>query len=177
LRCGRCCSSGPNVGLTAFDVCRIACFLDLDWRELKGKYMIAVIADMIAIPTLRDKGGGRCVFLEFAGEHSSCSIYPVRPMRCRLYPFIPSSPSKRGLIYMDRCCPGLNAGINTEPPWSLLEDCYFEAKFHYSRLHNLIFQEGYEPLDALEKIIEEIEKLMAIRERFNIPPLYPNGKY
>jgi len=56
LRCGRCCSSGPNVGLTAFDICRIARFLDLDWRELKGKYVIAVIADMIAIPTLRDKG-------------------------------------------------------------------------------------------------------------------------
>ena len=176
LRRGRCCSSGPNVGLTAFDICRIARFPDLDWRELKGKYVIAVIADMIAIPTLRDKGGGRCVFLEFTGGQPSCSVYPVRPMRCRLYPFLPSSPSRKGVIYVDGCCSGLNTDITTVPPWSLLKDYYFEVKFHYSRLHSLIFQEGFEPLDALEKVIEEADRLMTNRKRLDISLLCLNGR-
>lgn len=155
LRCGQCCSNGPNVGLTAFDISRIAQFLNMEWRELKGKYIVAVIADMTAIPTLRGKADGTCIFLEYRDEKPFCSIYPARPMRCRLYPFIPYSPSNNETVYLDVCCPGLNAETETEPPWDCLKEYNVEVKLHYARLYSLIFQEGYEPLEALEKTIEE----------------------
>ncbi len=155
LRCGRCCSSGPNVGLTAYDIRRIANFLNVDWRTLKGKYVVAVVADMVAIPTLRGNLHGECVFLERVDGKTSCSIYPARPMRCRLYPFMPYSPSNNETIYLDTCCPGINVETETEPPWECIKEYYVEVKLHYARLYQLVFQEGCEPLEALEKTIED----------------------
>jgi hypothetical protein len=35
-----------------------------------------------------------------------------------------------------------------------------EAKQHYSKLYKLIFREGYEPLEALEKFIEDVDELV-----------------
>lgn len=160
LRCGKCCGNGPNVGLTAFDIHRIARFLNVNWQELKGKYVVAVIADMVAVPTLRGKTDGTCIFLEHEDGKPSCRIYPARPMRCRLYPFMPHSPSSNETVYLDTCCPGLNAETetDTEPPWDCLREYYVEVKLHYARLYSLTFQGGYEPIEALEKIIEEYGK-------------------
>ncbi|MBS7608389.1 MAG: YkgJ family cysteine cluster protein [Candidatus Bathyarchaeia archaeon] len=155
LRCGQCCTRGPNVGLTAYDVHRIARYLGVDWRELKGKYVVAVIADMVAVPTLRGTIDGKCVFLEYLDGTPSCRIYPARPMRCRLYPFMPYSPGNTETIYLDTCCPGLNTEKEAEPPWKCLKEYYVEAKRHYAKLYHLVFQEGCEPLEALEKTIED----------------------
>lgn len=156
IRSGRCCSSGPNVALTAYDVCRIARYLNVDWRELRGKYIVAIIADMFAVPVLRGVGNGKCAFLEYRNGLPTCTIYPARPMRCKLYPFLPASPSKRGIVYVDRYCPGVGKGILIEPPWSDLERFYNEVSLHYSRMYELVFREGYEALEALEKLIEEV---------------------
>jgi Fe-S-cluster containining protein len=158
LRCGKCCGSGPNVGLTAFDILRIARFLNVDWRELKGRYIVAVIADMVAIPSLRGKINGECIFLEHVNGKPSCSIYPARPMRCRLYPFMPYSPSDIKTIYLDTCCSGINAEKEVDPPWDCLREYCLEIKLHYDRLYSLTFQEGCDPLEALEKTIEEYAK-------------------
>ena len=156
VRSGRCCSTGPNVALTAYDVCRIARYLGVPWRELRGKYILAIIADMIAIPVLRGLGDGQCAFLETRDGVPTCSIYPVRPMRCRLYPFQPASPSKKDIIYIDTYCPGVGHGNLVEPPWSVLEEYYKEVTNHYKRMYQLVFKEGYEALEALEKLIDEV---------------------
>jgi Fe-S-cluster containining protein len=155
LRCGKCCSSGPNVGLTAFDVLRIARFLNMDWRELRGRYIVAVVADVVAIPTLRGKVNNECVFLKHENGKPLCSIYPARPIRCRLYPFIPYGPSNNEVIYLDTCCPGINTEKETDPPWDYLREYCLETKLHYTKLYSLVFEEGYDPLEALEKTIEE----------------------
>ncbi len=155
VRSGRCCSSGPNVALTAFDVCRIARYLGVNWRELRGRYILAIVADMYAIPVLRGVGDGVCAFLEYVNNIPTCKIYPVRPMRCKLYPFLPASPSKRDIVYVDSYCPGVGQGPLIEPPWNELDQYYRELKIHYDRLHKLVFDEGYEPLEALEKLIDE----------------------
>ncbi|MEM2319165.1 MAG: YkgJ family cysteine cluster protein [Candidatus Bathyarchaeia archaeon] len=156
LICGRCCSSGPNVGLTAFDILRIASYLGVGWRELRGKYVVAVIADFTAIPVLKDRGGGVCVFLEILDGKPRCRIYPARPMRCRLYPFIPYSPGDKGTLYLDECCPGTKTNRVVEPPWDVLQNFLSEVGIHYSRVYSLTFGEGLEPLEALERTIEEI---------------------
>ncbi len=156
VRGGRCCNGGPNVALTAYDVCRIARYFSVNWRELRGKYIIAIIADMIAIPALRGTGNGRCAFLEYRDGVPTCSIYPVRPLRCRLYPFLPVSPNKRDFIYVDRYCPGVGKGPLVEPPWNDLDQYYEEVTRHYKRMFDLVFNEGYEPLEALERLIDEV---------------------
>ncbi|MDI9619382.1 MAG: YkgJ family cysteine cluster protein [Candidatus Nezhaarchaeota archaeon] len=160
-RCGSCCH-GPNVSLTAFDVCRVAEFLGLHWGELKGRYVAAVIADMVAIPVLASRGG-LCAFLEF-NDKPYCRVYPARPMRCRLYPFIPYSPGRQDLINLDYCCRGVGFGEVIEPPWELLSSYYQEVKYHYSKLNSLIFEGGYEPLKALEILIDEVYEERRTRE-------------
>ncbi|MEM0232850.1 MAG: YkgJ family cysteine cluster protein [Candidatus Nezhaarchaeales archaeon] len=152
IRCGRCCH-GPNVSLTAFDVCRIARFMGLHWRDLRGRYVKAIIADMIAIPVLQSVNG-ICVFLE-VNERPTCTVYPARPMKCRLYPFLPCSPSQVDVIYLDECCKGIGTGELAEPPWNLLEQYCSELRIHYIRLYQLVFEKGYEPLQALERLIDD----------------------
>ncbi|MEM0217334.1 MAG: YkgJ family cysteine cluster protein [Candidatus Nezhaarchaeales archaeon] len=153
LRCGRCCH-GPNVSLTAFDICRIAKFMGLHWRDLRGRYVKAIIADMIAMPVLQSVNN-ICVFLE-VDEKPTCTIYPARPMKCRLYPFLPRSPSQVDVVYLDECCKGIGTGELAEPPWNLLGQYCAELKFHYTRLYQLVFEEGCEPLQALERLIDDV---------------------
>lgn len=153
LRCGRCCH-GPNVCLTVFDICRMAKFMTLHWRDLRGRYVKAIVADMIAIPVLQSINGV-CVFLEI-DEKPACTIYPARPMKCRLYPFLPQSPSRADIICLDGCCKGAGIGELAEPPWNLLNQYCSELRFHYARLCQLVFEEGYEPLQALEKLMDEV---------------------
>lgn len=153
LRCGRCCH-GPNVSLTAFDVCRMAKFVGLHWRDLRGKYVKAIVADMIAVPALQSMNNV-CVFLRI-DEKPTCTIYPARPMKCKLYPFLPCSPSHSNVICLDECCKGVGVGELIDPPWSLLKQYCSELKIHYTRLYQLVFKEGYEPVKALERLIDEV---------------------
>jgi len=155
-RCGLCCVNGPNVGLTAFDIRRIARFMNVNWKELRGKYIVAVIADMVAVPILTGKEGGKCVFLETMDGKPSCSIYPARPRRCQLYPFMPYSPGSKNVMYLNNRCPGLDAKTEAEPPWDIMRKYYTEIQQHYARLYRLAFHEGYTPLEALERTIQEI---------------------
>lgn len=155
IRSGTCCRSGPNVALTAFDICRIARFLNTEWRSLRGRFIYVVIADQIPIPVLRGISD-RCVFLKTENSVPSCSIYPARPMRCRLFPFIPVSPSIRDKMYVSRICPGVGVGEESEPPWGDLEKFSDESTTHYKLLYEYIFNKGYEPLQALEAVIDEV---------------------
>jgi Fe-S-cluster containining protein len=51
---------------------------------------------------------GRCVFLDARGE---CSIYPVRPLQCRTYPFWPEIVRRqRDWQRESRRCEGINRG-------------------------------------------------------------------
>jgi Fe-S-cluster containining protein len=45
-----------------------------------------------------------CVFLTYIGNIPRCSIYPIRPVACRLYPLIPTG----NRLKVDPMCPGLN---------------------------------------------------------------------
>ena len=155
-RSGRCCSTGPNVALTAYDVCRIAKYMGVDWRELRGRYIIAIIADMLAIPVLRGMGDGVCAFLEYRNGIPTCRIYPARPLRCRLYPFQPISPGDPNRVSVDTYCPGVGKGEEVEPPWRLLEYYYREARRHYEAMYKLVFDEGLDPLTALEELIDRV---------------------
>lgn len=155
LRCANCCSSGPNVALTAFDICRISKRLNAPWRSLIGAYIYAVIADAIPVPLLRGIDD-RCVFLRKEGGIYACAIYDARPMRCRLFPFIPIAPGVNDRMEVSRICPGVNAGEPSNPPWDVLERYLEEWREHYNRLYHKIFVMGMEPIQALEAVIDEV---------------------
>lgn len=154
IRCGRCCSSGPNVALTALDVCKIAKYMNTSWRDLAGKYFYVVIADHIPVAVLRGVGD-KCVFLRMQHGLATCTIYPARPARCRLYPFIPVSPGEVSKLEISIRCPGIESGEFTEPPWSDLEEYSRQLREHYMKLFNMIFNKNLEPLKALEELLDD----------------------
>ena len=154
IRSGRCCSSGPNVALTVYDICKIAKYLNVNWRDLAGKYIYVVLADYIPVALLRGINN-KCIFLKMR-EKPTCMIYPARPARCRLYPFIPISPTESSELEVSVKCPGVGVGELNDPPWSDLDRYLSEVVDHYTRLHRLIFIDKYEPLRAFEALLDEV---------------------
>jgi Fe-S-cluster containining protein len=52
--------------------------------------------------------GGRCPFLE-DGRETSCRIHPVRPERCRSWPFWEELRDPERLAEAVRLCPGIDS--------------------------------------------------------------------
>jgi Fe-S-cluster containining protein len=66
---------------------------------------------------------GKCIFL----ENDHCTIYPMRPLICRFYPFeLKASISKKPTFLYTEECPGLNKG---RP----LNKGYFRKMFQLAR--------------------------------------------
>ena len=109
-QCGNCCSGDPGyVWATKEEVARISKFLGRDDGRLDKKHLRRVGLRY----SLTEKRDGDCIFLKRDGEKSSCSIYPVRPLQCRTWPFwnenlrSPDVWNATG----DRC-PGINHGTH-----------------------------------------------------------------
>ncbi|MET1100905.1 MAG: YkgJ family cysteine cluster protein [Pyrodictiaceae archaeon] len=160
LRCDKCCGTGPNVALTVFDIVRIARFLKIHWNEFLKNYTRVIIADMLPFVSLKGDEKGRCPFLSYKPNGETlCVIYPARPMRCRLYPIIVESVSPLRL-YLDPKCPGIGEGSEVVIPLNDLKKYIKERREHYRLLYELIFVEGLEPLEALERAIERVWRTM-----------------
>jgi len=155
IRCDICCGTGPNVSLTIFDVIRMASFVNIHWRQFLEIYVDVIIADVFPFMKLSGIGKGRCPFLRFdAKDKTYCIIYKARPMKCRLYPYIVMSPSSQTL-YVDEKCPGVGKGSKVKVNMEFLRRYQSELKDHYNRLHKLIVEDGYEPLEALYKALND----------------------
>ena len=154
VRCDICCGTGPNVSLTIFDVIRMASYVNIHWRQFLEIYIDVIIADVFPFMKLSGIGKGRCPFLRFDPEDKTyCVIYNARPMKCRLYPYIIMSPSSQ-TIYIDEKCPGVGEGSKVKVNLVFLKRYQTELKEHYDRLHKLILEEGYDPLEALYKALD-----------------------
>jgi len=153
VRCDRCCGTGPNVSLTCFDVVRMARFTDTEWRGFIKLYVNVIVADVFPFMSIRGVGG-RCPFLHEGGEGTLCVIYPARPLKCRLYPLVLAGVRPESL-YLDKYCPGVGVGPLVKPPERLIKHYSWELRSHYTRLSRLVLEEGLEPLEALEELLEE----------------------
>ena len=107
--CGNCCTGAPGyVWTSREEVRRIARFLgrDDEWlpkdqlRRVGFKY------------SLTERPNGDCVFLQSAGNgRRICSIYPVRPLQCRTWPFWTMNlKSPAAWAEAGETCPGMNNG-------------------------------------------------------------------
>lgn len=90
VRCGQCCS-GPDEGymwVTKEEITLIADFLKISLEELKKKYLrrFGLRTTIIEQTATKD-----CAFLQESDGQKRCTIYPVRPSQCRIWPFWPSN--------------------------------------------------------------------------------------
>lgn len=85
IGCSDCCRGmGESVVLDPYDVFRLCEGLKKTPQELLGKALQLGVVDGVVLPHLSMTGEEeQCVFLNSAGR---CSIHPIRPGFCRLFP-------------------------------------------------------------------------------------------
>ena len=101
-RSGNCCAiPGGFVRVTAEERAAIAAHLGMAERAFASRYLQP---DGVR---LKDGFGSRCVFLQ-DGAQAGCGIYPVRPAKCRQWPFWPEVLGDPELLRLvQRTCPGI----------------------------------------------------------------------
>ena len=101
--CTACCTQSGDVYLTDDDVDRIARYLKLTPEEFRTRHCETDDGDLrLAGPSEKP-----CQFVEEGG----CSIYEVRPLQCRTFPFWPENVrSKRAWKNLCPHCPGIGVG-------------------------------------------------------------------
>jgi Fe-S-cluster containining protein len=103
--CSKCCDVSGFVYLTEQDVTRAAAFLGLEQAEFESRYVFRTRhSRRLRKPRQRRK---QCPFLDSGG----CSIHPVKPVQCRLFPFWPELVEDRGAwLQTATWCPGIGQG-------------------------------------------------------------------
>ncbi len=120
--CGGCCTGGPGfVWVTKEEIVRVAEYLKITPQQTADKYCRKVHGKW-SFKEINRGGLFDCVFLK---EHApgaktddgtplrgrGCSIYPVRPLQCRTWPFWPENvSSKTAWNRAAKKCPGMNEG-------------------------------------------------------------------
>lgn len=101
-RSGNCCAiPGGFVRVAASEAAAIAAHLGMSEAAFQSRYLQA------DGERLKEGLGHRCVFLQ-DGRSAGCSIYPVRPAKCRDWPFWPELQTDPALLqFVRRTCPGL----------------------------------------------------------------------
>lgn len=101
-RSGNCCAiPGGIVRVSEAEAAAIASHLGMSITAFATRYLQA------DGERLKEGLGNRCVFLQ-DGAQASCGVYPVRPRKCREWPFWPEvseDPALRALVM--RTCPGV----------------------------------------------------------------------
>jgi len=124
-QCGNCCSGDPGyVWATKEEIRRISEFLGRTDGWLDRKHLRRVGFRY----SLTERPDGDCIFLTREGGKTGCSIYSVRPLQCRTWPFWTTNLASAN-VWNDagRSCPGMNngrhydfvqiEGIRTQKSW------------------------------------------------------------
>jgi len=80
-------------------------FLSLPVNEFRRRY----VTSRWRAPSLKERTNGDCVFYDATSDR--CSIYRVRPLQCRTFPFWPALlESEEAWNEAALLCPGMNRG-------------------------------------------------------------------
>ena len=123
-QCGNCCTGGPGyVWITDEEIARLANHLNLTTERTIDQYCRRIFGRVSLNEHRNARGEHDCVFLKeeraerIEGDQPivytkrSCTIYPVRPLQCRTWPFWDSILSAPGT--WDKAaerCHGMNRG-------------------------------------------------------------------
>jgi len=107
-QCGNCCSGDPGyVWATKEEIARISEFLGRTDQWLDKKHLRRVGFRY----SLTERPDGDCIFLTRDKGKVGCSIYPVRPLQCRTWPFWTTNvASADAWARTSQNCPGMNNG-------------------------------------------------------------------
>ena len=101
--CTKCCQTKGFVYLTEKDLVQIAEFLRQSPEDFEKRHVYRTRH----LLRLRKPRGSQCHFLVDSG----CSIHPVNPVQCRVYPFWPELVEKPAAWRREsRRCPGIGKG-------------------------------------------------------------------
>lgn len=101
--CTQCCQQKGWVYLTEDDLLRAARFVSLTPAEFERRYVVRTRHRL----RLRKPKNAQCHFLLAGG----CSIHPVKPVQCRLFPYWPELVEDRNAWNETaRYCPGIGQG-------------------------------------------------------------------
>jgi Fe-S-cluster containining protein len=101
--CTKCCDVRGFVYITENDLQRIAAHVGLTPKVFEKKYVVRYKRML----RLRKPRHSQCHFLTEGG----CSVHPVKPVQCRLYPFWPELVEQRINWEIERiACPGIGKG-------------------------------------------------------------------
>jgi len=107
-QCGNCCSGDPGyVWATKEEIRRISAYLGRTDGWLDRKHLRRVGFRY----SLTERPDGDCIFLTRENGKTGCSIYEVRPLQCRTWPFWTTNlSSARAWADAAESCPGMNNG-------------------------------------------------------------------
>ena len=120
-QCGNCCTGGPGyVWMSDDEVDRLAAHFSISREETLRKYC-RTIRGRLSLKEHRDERGEYpCIFLTQENSRDAsgkrvvkrgCSIYPVRPLQCRTWPFWDGNLEDRDAWdATTQKCPGVNRG-------------------------------------------------------------------
>jgi len=108
-QCGACCSGAPGkVRVTPGEIEQIAGFRGIPTTKVLTSAVRIVDGEWL----LKERSNGDCIFLSEQG----CSIHPVKPKQCRLYPFwFKNVRSDTAWAKTCRECPGIGTGEWVSP--------------------------------------------------------------
>lgn len=103
--CSKCCEVSGYVYLTESDVTNAASYLGMKQPDFEARYIYRTRhTRRIRKPRAKKK---QCPFLNEAG----CSIHPVKPVQCRLFPFWPELvEDRKAWNQTGQWCPGIGQG-------------------------------------------------------------------
>ena len=110
-QCGNCCT-GPAgfVEISPVEIGRLAEFLKLSQDDVMARYC-RPLGSKVSLKEKRGRGGWDCIFLEERDGKRICTVYPVRPLQCRTWPFWDGVlSSKLAWDAAAKNCPGMNSG-------------------------------------------------------------------
>lgn len=109
-QCGDCCTGAPGyVHVSQEEIDEIAAFIGRPGKGL-GREHLRKVGNGYSLT--EDKTSGDCCFLKTGRSGKrTCSIYPVRPLQCRTWPFWTNNLDDRASWNAAACdCPGMNKG-------------------------------------------------------------------
>jgi len=103
--CSYCCSGTPGyIWIDEKDIANISAFLKIS-REKFLKNFTKTARNKISLIEKKINSNYDCIFL----VDNKCSIYPVRPIQCKTYPFWNSCLASKEAFDNMKCeCPGIN---------------------------------------------------------------------
>ncbi|MBN1232387.1 MAG: YkgJ family cysteine cluster protein [Candidatus Coatesbacteria bacterium] len=107
IQCGACCRVEDGmVYITAIDEKSIAKHLSLPLFKFRRKY-VTTDPEYFNKKCLKNEDDGNCPFF----VENKCSIYEVRPLQCRSFPFWPEfMKEENGIKKLLELCPGFGKG-------------------------------------------------------------------